>query len=76
VILVLHQCHLCYTDSCNTMEHQQAIIILQNMIDSYSLDGDEKEAVVTAVGMLSWGVLGKNRMKALRNKRNKNIKLP
>lgn len=46
------------------------------MIDSYSLDGDEKEAVVTAVGMLSWGVLGKNRMKALRNKRNKNIKLP
>jgi len=58
------------------MEHQQTIIILQNLMNTYPLDGDEKEAVMTAIGMLSWGVLGKNRMIAIRNKRNKDIKLP
>jgi len=53
------------------MEHQQAIIILQNLMNAYHLDGDEKEAVMTAIGMLSWGVLGKNRLKAIKNKRDK-----
>ncbi|MBN1369746.1 MAG: hypothetical protein JW954_05875 [Dehalococcoidaceae bacterium] len=58
------------------MEYQQAIIILQNLMNSYPLNGDEKEAVMTAIGMLSWGVLGKNRMKAIKNKRNKENNLP
>jgi len=54
------------------MEYQKAIAILKNLLDRHSLDAEEKEAVMTAIGILSWGSLSKSRIKALKAKRDKN----
>jgi hypothetical protein len=53
------------------MEHQKAIDILKNLSDKPSLNPGEKEAVMTAIGVLGWGALGKSRIKALKAKRDK-----
>ena len=37
------------------MEYQKAITILKSLLDRYSLSAEEKEAVMTAIGVLSWG---------------------
>lgn len=59
------------------MEYREAITILIKMLDKYSLDAKEKEAVLTALGVLDWAALGKNRvrgiLKARKAKRNKSI---
>jgi hypothetical protein len=55
------------------MEYQKAIAILKNMLDKHSLDAEEKEAVMTAIGVLSWGSLSKSKIKALKAKRDKSI---
>ncbi len=52
------------------MEYEKAITILTSLLDGHSLDAEEKEAVVTAIGMLSWGALSKSRIKALKIKRD------
>ena len=58
------------------MEQQKAIDILKSMLDKHMLSAEEKEAVMTAIGMLSWGAIAKNRIKAQKArreaKRNKN----
>jgi len=56
------------------MEYAQAIAILRGMIGRYPLSAEEKEAVTTAIGMLSWGSLGKSRLKAQKAKRDKSTK--
>ena len=53
------------------MEYQKAIAILTIMLDKYSLDAGEKEAVFTAIGLLSLGSLAKNKQKAQKAKRDK-----
>jgi hypothetical protein len=53
------------------MEYQQAIIILKNLLDKHSLDAEEKEAIMTAIGLLSLGSLAKSRIKAQKAKRDK-----
>lgn len=53
------------------MEYQTAIDILKSLLEKYSLNGEEKEAVRTAIGMLSWGTLSKSRIKAQKARRNK-----
>lgn len=53
------------------MEYQEAIAILKSLLDRYSLDALEKEAVITAIGILSWGVLSKSKMKAQKAKRDR-----
>ena len=53
------------------MEYQKAITILTNLLDKHPLDAEEKEAVTTAIGILSWGSLSKSRIKALKAKRDK-----
>jgi len=35
------------------MEYQKAITILKSLLDKHSLDVEEKEAVITAIGLLS-----------------------
>lgn len=45
------------------MEDKQAIEILMRMLDRDSLSDEEKEAVRTAVGILSWSALGQARIK-------------
>jgi hypothetical protein len=53
------------------MEYQKAIAILTVMLDKHSLDAEEKEAVITAIGLLSLGSLAKNKLKAQKAKRDK-----
>jgi len=53
------------------MEYQKAIAILKSLLDRHSLDAEEKEAVLTAIGVLSWGSLSKSKIKAQKAKRDK-----
>ena len=53
------------------MEYQKAIAILTSLLDKNSLDAEEKEAVSTAIGVLSWVALSKSRIKAQKAKRDK-----
>ena len=53
------------------MEYQKAIAILKSLLDRHSLDAEEKEAVMTANGVLSWGSLSKSKIKAQKAKREK-----
>jgi len=53
------------------MEYPKAIAILRNLLDRHSLDAEEKEAVMTAIGVLSWGSLSKSKIKVQRAKRDK-----
>lgn len=45
--------------------YKKAIAILMNLLDKHKFDREEKEAVLTAIGVLDWANLGKNRMKAI-----------
>ena len=53
------------------MEYEKAITILKNLLDKHPLDAEEKEAVVTAIGILSLGSLAKSRIRAQKAKRDK-----
>jgi len=59
------------------MEYKKAVTILMSLLDKHSLDAKEKEAVLTAIGVLDWASLAKNRMKriikARKAKRDKSI---
>ena len=54
------------------MEHKKAANVLLGMLKKHKLDGEEKEAISAAVGVLAWTYLAKNRMKTLKSKREKN----
>ena len=54
------------------MEYQKATAILKSLLDRDSLDAEEKEAVMTAIGVLSWGSLSKSKLKTQKAKRDKN----
>jgi hypothetical protein len=53
------------------MEYQKAVAILKSLLDRRSLDAEEKQAVLTAIGVLSWGSLSKSKLKAQKAKRDK-----
>ena len=53
------------------MEYQKAIAILKNMLEKRSLDAEEKEAIMTAMGVLSWGALAQSKLKGQKAKRDK-----
>ena len=53
------------------MEYQIASEILKKLLDRHPLDAEKKETVTTAIGVLSWGALGKSRIKNLKAKREK-----
>jgi len=53
------------------MEYNKAIAVLKCLMERHPLDAEEKEAVMTAVGMLSWGKLAKSRVKAQKARRDK-----
>ncbi len=48
-----------------SMEDKEAIEILMQLIDKGSLADKEREAVLTAVGILSWSALGQSRIKSI-----------
>jgi hypothetical protein len=53
------------------MEYAKAIEVLKKLLNRHPLDAEEKEAVMTAIGILSWGSLSKSKMKAQKAKRDK-----
>jgi hypothetical protein len=53
------------------MEYEKAITILKSLLDRQSLNAEEKEAIMTAIGLLSLGSLAKSRIKAQKAKRDK-----
>ncbi|HOI59798.1 MAG TPA: hypothetical protein PKU93_00575 [Candidatus Pacearchaeota archaeon] len=56
------------------MDYKEAIEILLNLIKKYSLEGEEKDAIVMAIGTLDCGALAHNRfksvMKSIKEKKN------
>ncbi len=59
------------------MEYKKAVVILMDLLKKRTLSKKEKEAVLTAIGVLDWASLGKNRLKGIikarQAKREKNI---
>ena len=53
------------------MESQKAISLLKSLPDKYPLDAEEKEAVISAIGALSWCALYRSRMKAQKDRKDK-----
>lgn len=53
------------------MEYQKAIAVLKSLLDKHPLDAEEKEAIITAIGLLSLGSLANGRIKARKIKRDK-----
>jgi hypothetical protein len=51
------------------MENKEAIAVLRRLIEKKSLTPEEQEAILVAIGMLSWSLLGKSRLKAQQAKR-------
>jgi hypothetical protein len=55
------------------MEYEKAIEILKRLLSKNTLDADEKEAVTTAMGLLSVGALVNGQIRARKAKREKSI---
>lgn len=62
------------------MEDKEAINILMRLLDKYPLTGEEKKAVLTAIGILSWSKLAKGRIESIKKsqktKRQKDTQWP
>jgi hypothetical protein len=56
------------------MDHKKAAELLLNIQNKASLNEEEKEALSTAIGILSWTALAKNRLKGQKEKRSKDSK--
>ncbi|MFH1036860.1 MAG: hypothetical protein V1756_02265 [Patescibacteria group bacterium] len=55
------------------MEHKKAISVLINILDKRSISAEEKEAVLTAIGVLDWASRAKSRIKALKDRKIKSM---
>lgn len=55
------------------MEHKKAIAILIRLLDKRALDAEEKQAMLTAIGVLGWTSLSQSRIKSLKVKREKSV---
>jgi len=53
------------------MEYKKAVEILKSLLDKHPLNAEEKEAVLTAIGVLVWGSLAKSKTRAQKEKRDK-----
>ncbi len=53
------------------MEYQEAVAVLQSLLTKHQLDAEEKEAILTAIGVLSWVSLSKSKIKALKTRLDK-----
>jgi hypothetical protein len=53
------------------MEHQEAIRILKDLLERHRLSTEEKEAVMTAIGVLSWSTLSSSKIMAQKARRDK-----
>ena len=55
------------------MEYEKAIDILKALLEKQRLTSEEKEAVMTSIGLLSLGTLAKSKLKAQKAKRDKSL---
>lgn len=55
----------------SNMEYNEAIEILKGILKNHPLNEKEKEAVMTALGVLSWGGLYESKLKDRKSKRDK-----
>ena len=46
------------------MDDKKAATVLMGLLNGHALNGEEKEAVKAAIGILSWSSLSKSRIKA------------
>jgi hypothetical protein len=53
------------------MEYKKAAAILESLYNKHPLNAEEKEALMTAIGLLVWGSLGKSKTRAQKEKRDK-----
>jgi len=53
------------------MDHKKAAAILISLLNKHPLNAEEKEAVQTAIGILTWTSLSDSRIKKLKAKRDK-----
>ncbi len=54
------------------MDYKKAVAVLMKMSARHSLDAEEKEAVLTAVGVLDWVSFGKKRVIGMMKARKEN----
>lgn len=52
-------------------DYKKTIEILKNLLDRHPLDAAEKEAVLTAIGVLAWTALARSRLRALKERKEK-----
>ena len=55
------------------MDDKKAAKVLIGLLKKYSLSGEEKEAVESAIGILSWTSLAQSRSKAKKEKMKKDL---
>ena len=55
------------------MEYKEAVGILKRLAEKHPLDTEEREAVMTAIGVLVWGALCTSKTRAIKAKRDKRI---
>ncbi len=55
------------------MEHKEAADILIKLVSDGKFKAKEKEALMTAIGVLAWTSLSKSRVKSLKTKRDKDL---
>jgi len=55
------------------MEHKEAIAVLMDMLKKHSFNAKEKEAVLNSIGLLDWAARAKNRIKMLKDKKDKSV---
>ncbi len=55
------------------MEYKEAMDILQELVKKGTLTDSEREAVTTAIGVLSWTTLSKGVAKARKEKQDKSL---
>lgn len=56
------------------MEDKKAVAILMKLLDKKLLNAEEKAAIKSAIGLLSWTALSKSRIKSLKAKRDRSVK--
>jgi hypothetical protein len=52
------------------MQYEKVIAVLKALGDRHPLDDEEKQAVLTAIGVLSWGSLAEKRLQARKVRRD------
>lgn len=53
------------------MEDKVAIELLKGLLEKYPLEDEEKEAVLTAIGILAWTKLIEGRVTSMKKRRDK-----